>query len=129
MADDIDRQSKTEPPSPRRREQAAEEGQFAHSSELNSGIVLFAGACGLLWLAQTLGGGHFNNAGTLIKSDTGTTKVSVFITFINTGTIDVQNGDLDFAHVPGNHLSMVLSDVAATAAHLDGWVEGASTGR
>src|SRR5580658_8355606 len=52
-----DRQSRTEPPSPRRRERAREEGQFAFSPELNTGLVLFAGALGLMLLAQTLGGG------------------------------------------------------------------------
>jgi flagellar biosynthesis protein FlhB len=57
MADDFDFQQKTEPPSPRRRERAAEEGQFAHSSELNTGVVLFVGVGGLLLLAQALGGG------------------------------------------------------------------------
>jgi thioesterase domain-containing protein len=36
---------------------------------------------------------------------------------------------IDIAHVPGDHLSMVLSDVSATAAHLDFWVEDASTPR
>jgi hypothetical protein len=56
-----------------------------------------AGATFTIQNGQTLGGGHFNNAGALIKSDTGMTKVSTFITFINTGTIDVQAGDLNFA--------------------------------
>src|SRR5947207_2653358 len=57
MADDIDFQSRTEPPSPRRRERAEEEGQFALSPELTTGVVLFAGALGLLLLTRTLGGG------------------------------------------------------------------------
>jgi flagellar biosynthesis protein FlhB len=57
MADDFELQTKTEPPSPRRRERAAEEGQFAFSSELNTGVVLFVGTLGLLGLAHTLGGG------------------------------------------------------------------------
>ena len=56
MADDFELQTKTEPPSPRRRERAVEEGQFAFSPELNTGVVLFAGILGLLGLAQTLGG-------------------------------------------------------------------------
>ena len=43
-----DFQSKTEPPSPRRREQAQEDGQFAHSPDLTSGFVLFLGVAGLL---------------------------------------------------------------------------------
>jgi flagellar biosynthetic protein FlhB len=57
MADDFDLQSKTEPPSPRRRERAYEEGQAAVSPELNSGVVLFIGTLGLLLLARTIGGG------------------------------------------------------------------------
>jgi flagellar biosynthetic protein FlhB len=57
MAEDLDLGSRTEPPSPRRREQAREEGKFAYSPELNSGLLLFAGAAGLIWLAGTLGGG------------------------------------------------------------------------
>ena len=56
MAEDFQLQAKTEPPSPRRRERAAEEGQFAFSPELNTGVVLFAGTLGLLGLAHTLGG-------------------------------------------------------------------------
>jgi flagellar biosynthetic protein FlhB len=54
---EVDFESRTEPPSPRRRERAQEEGQFAFSAELNSGIVLFIGMGGLLWLAHALGGG------------------------------------------------------------------------
>src|SRR5471030_1209182 len=57
MADELDQQSKTEPPSPRKREQAAEQGQFAHSPDLVSGLVLFVGVAGLLYLAQALGSG------------------------------------------------------------------------
>ena len=57
MAEELDLHAKTEPPSPRRRERAREEGQFALSPELNSGVVLFAGVAGLLWLGQMLGAG------------------------------------------------------------------------
>jgi flagellar biosynthesis protein FlhB len=57
MAEEFAFQAKTEPPSPRRRERAREEGQFAFSPELNTGVILFAGMGGLLWLAQSLGGG------------------------------------------------------------------------
>jgi flagellar biosynthetic protein FlhB len=57
MAEEMDFQTRTEPPSPRRRERAYEEGQFALSAELTSGVVLFAGVAGLLWLAHALGGG------------------------------------------------------------------------
>jgi flagellar biosynthetic protein FlhB len=52
-----DQESRTEPPSPRRREQAAERGQFAHSPDLVSGLVLFVGVAALLYLAHTLGNG------------------------------------------------------------------------
>jgi flagellar biosynthetic protein FlhB len=57
MADDINLQSKTEPPSPRRRERAYDEGQAAFSHELTNGFVLFAGVAALLWLAGALGSG------------------------------------------------------------------------
>ena len=57
MADETDVGSKTEPPSPRKREQAHEQGQFAHSTDLVSGLVLFVGVAGLLYLAHELGSG------------------------------------------------------------------------
>src|SRR4051812_4579927 len=57
MDDEPNQDSKTEPPSPRKREQAAEQGQFAHSPDLVSGLVLFVGVAGLLYLAHTLGSG------------------------------------------------------------------------
>jgi flagellar biosynthesis protein FlhB len=56
-AEELDQQSKTEPPSPRKREQAHEQGRFAHSTDLVSGLVLFVGVTGLLYLAHELGGG------------------------------------------------------------------------
>src|SRR5262245_22139814 len=57
MAEETDLQSRTEPPSPRRRERAEEEGRFALSGELTTGFVLFVGTLGLYLLARTLGGG------------------------------------------------------------------------
>jgi flagellar biosynthetic protein FlhB len=57
MAEELDQESKTEPPSPRKREQAHEQGQFAHSADLVSGLVLFVGVAGLLYLTQALGSG------------------------------------------------------------------------
>jgi flagellar biosynthesis protein FlhB len=57
MAEDLDLGSKTEPPSPRKREKAHEEGQFAHSPDLVSGLVLFVGVAGLLYLTHALGSG------------------------------------------------------------------------
>src|SRR5947208_1930588 len=56
MAEDFDFESRTEAPTPRRREEAAERGQFAFSTELNTGIILIAGIGGLSFLAHTLGG-------------------------------------------------------------------------
>ncbi len=57
MAEEQDFESKTEAPSPRRREEAHEQGQFAYSPELTSGISLFFGVGALAILAHTLGGG------------------------------------------------------------------------
>src|SRR5262245_34097446 len=57
MAEELDFQSRTEPPSPKRRERAHEEGQFALSGELTTGTILFAGALGLWLLGHLLGGG------------------------------------------------------------------------
>lgn len=57
MAESQDFESRTEAPSPRRREQAHEQGQFAYSPELTSGVALFFGVGALALLAHTLGGG------------------------------------------------------------------------
>jgi len=57
MADESDFASRTEDPTPRRREEAAEKGQFAFSTELNTGIGLLVGVGGVALLAHTLGGG------------------------------------------------------------------------
>lgn len=56
MAEDFDQESRTEAPTPRRREEAYERGQFALSAELTSGAVIFAGIGVLALLAHTLGG-------------------------------------------------------------------------
>jgi flagellar biosynthetic protein FlhB len=56
MADeDVDLQSKTEPATPRKREEAAEQGRFAVSTELTTGITILMGVGGLAMLADTLG--------------------------------------------------------------------------
>lgn len=55
MADEADFDQKTEPASPRRREDAAEQGQFALSTELNTGVVMVIGVGGLAFVAHTLG--------------------------------------------------------------------------
>lgn len=57
MAEDFDFESKTEEATPRRREEAAERGQFALSSELTTGVVLMVGVGGLSFLAHSIGQG------------------------------------------------------------------------
>ena len=57
MAEELDFESRTEAPTPRRREQAYERGQFAFSGDLNAGLVLFVGIGGMWFLSQQLGGG------------------------------------------------------------------------
>src|ERR1041385_3282331 len=57
MAEELDFQSRTEPPTPRRREEAYEQGKFAFSAELNSSIVLFVGIGSLALFAHFAGGG------------------------------------------------------------------------
>lgn len=57
MAEEADFQSKTEPASPRRREEAAEQGKFATSTELNTGITVLLGIGGLAFLAHAFGDG------------------------------------------------------------------------
>jgi flagellar biosynthetic protein FlhB len=55
MAEDF--ASKTEAPTPRRREQARDEGQVAYSNDLVTGLLLLAGAVGLVVTASSLGSG------------------------------------------------------------------------
>jgi flagellar biosynthetic protein FlhB len=57
MADEIDFEQKTEPASPRRREELAEQGKFALSTELSTGIIMVIGVGGLAILARELGDG------------------------------------------------------------------------
>jgi flagellar biosynthetic protein FlhB len=57
MADDFDQESKTETATPRRREQAYEQGQFAISAELSSGVVVFVGVGALAMVAHAFGDG------------------------------------------------------------------------
>ncbi len=57
MSDEMESDQKTEPASPRRREEAAEQGQFALSTELNTGVIMIIGIGGLSYLSQTLGNG------------------------------------------------------------------------
>src|SRR5437868_2053239 len=55
MADDF--ASRTEAPTPRRREEAREQGQVAFSAELVTGVLLLAGAATLALGAGRLGDG------------------------------------------------------------------------
>lgn len=54
MAEDFD--SRTEPATPRRREEAREQGQVAYSRELNTGVILLAGVGALAMAAHHFGG-------------------------------------------------------------------------
>lgn len=53
MAEDFD--SRTEPATPRRREEAREQGQVAYSPELNTGVILLAGLGVLALMAHHVG--------------------------------------------------------------------------
>ncbi len=55
MADDLG-QSKTEAPSPRRREEARQQGRVARSPELSGGLLLLAGVLALWLGSRTFGG-------------------------------------------------------------------------
>jgi len=57
MADTPENDNRTEAPSPRKREEAHEQGQFAFSAELMTGAILFLGVGGLYFLAQSIGSG------------------------------------------------------------------------
>src|SRR5437660_11628081 len=57
MAENQDLESRTEAPTPRRREEAHEQGQFAISAELTAGVVVFVGVGALAMFAHTLGDG------------------------------------------------------------------------
>src|SRR5262245_36378841 len=57
MAEEADFQSRTEPPTPRRREEAHEQGKFAFSAELTSSVVLFVAIGCLALFAHWPGGG------------------------------------------------------------------------
>ena len=55
MADEVDEESKTEDPTPRRREEARRQGQVPFSAELVGSLVLLAGIIGLSNLGPNLG--------------------------------------------------------------------------
>ncbi|MCB9365985.1 MAG: flagellar biosynthesis protein FlhB [Calditrichaeota bacterium] len=60
----FDRDSRTEKPTPRRREQAREKGSVARSQDLNSAVLLFGAALTLTWL----GGGIVTGLGEILSS-------------------------------------------------------------
>ncbi len=54
MAEEIDQESKTEDPTPRRREEARRRGQVPFSAELVGSLVLFAGVLGLTYIGPNV---------------------------------------------------------------------------
>lgn len=54
MAEEVDRESKTEDPTPRRREEARRQGQVPFSSELVGSLVLLAGVVGLMYIGPAI---------------------------------------------------------------------------
>jgi flagellar biosynthetic protein FlhB len=57
MAEEVDEESKTEDPSPRRREEARKQGQVPFSQELVGAAVLLAAVAGLMWFGRSIGVG------------------------------------------------------------------------
>lgn len=60
MAEDVDQESKTEEPTPRRREEARRQGQVPFSAELVGSLVLLAGVIGLSNIGPEIGAAMFN---------------------------------------------------------------------
>ena len=54
MAEDADQESKTEDPTPRRREEARRQGMVPFSAELVGSLVLFAGVIGLMYIGPNV---------------------------------------------------------------------------
>ena len=54
MAEEVDRESRTEEPTPRRREEARRQGRVPFSMELVGSVVMLAGAVGLTYLGPAL---------------------------------------------------------------------------
>jgi len=54
VAEEVDKESKTEDPTPRRREEARRQGQVPFSSELVGSAVLFAGVMGLIYIGPSI---------------------------------------------------------------------------
>src|SRR5688572_5941927 len=57
MAEDVDPESKTEDPSPRRREEARRQGQIPFSTELVGAAVLLAAVVGMIYFGRDIGRG------------------------------------------------------------------------
>lgn len=54
MAEEVDEESKTEDPTPRRREEARRQGQVPFSAELVGSLVLLAGVVGLMYVGPAI---------------------------------------------------------------------------
>ena len=66
MADERD-EERTEPASPRRREEARERGQVARSADLSSAVILLAAVLALRFLGRSMIGGIFASAATVLE--------------------------------------------------------------
>lgn len=66
MADERD-EERTEPASPRRREEARERGQVARSADLSSAVILLAAVLALQFLGRPLIGGLFASAASVLE--------------------------------------------------------------
>jgi len=112
-ASDLER---TEPASPRRIEQAREEGQVARSQELATFAVLFAGAGGM-WL---LGGGVIRDLAALVRNGLDISRATAFDPWLVVAQLHAQTLTALAALAP---LAFIVF-VAALAAPLllDGWL-------
>lgn len=66
MADERD-EERTEPASPRRREEARERGQVARSADLSSAVILLAAVLALQFLGRSMIGGIFASAASVLE--------------------------------------------------------------
>jgi flagellar biosynthetic protein FlhB len=66
VADERD-EERTEPASPRRREEARERGQVARSADLSSAVILLAAVLALRFLGRSMIGGIFASAATVLE--------------------------------------------------------------
>lgn len=115
MADDTDLE-KTEPASPRRLEQAREEGQVARSPELGTFAVLASG-CGVLWL---LGGQVAGNLTGLVEGGLNFDRGAAYGDGALLQRLFTQGGDGVFAMLPVLGIVLVVALVAPML--LNGWL-------